>query len=75
VTEKQETRADKAWGWVTRVTGLGVFVGAAAADALNDKATPSFAFAFLGILLAVFPTAEVRVILRDWRRNGTGGSP
>lgn len=67
MTEKQERWLDRAWNWVLKITGLGVFVYAAVA---NDDT--SFAIAFLGIVLAVLPVADVRIMLRNWRRGNDG---
>ncbi len=65
MTEKDESWSDRAWNWVVRITGLGVFVFSAT---INDDA--QFSIAFLGIFLAVMPVAEVRQLLRNWRRSG-----
>lgn len=70
MTEQTETRADRAWNWVVKIIGAGTFVGAAVSDFVIQNSTPSFYIAFFGIVLMVFPIADVRVILRSWRRNG-----
>ena len=71
MTEPKETRADRAWNWVVKIIGAGTFVGAAVSYFVIENATPSFYIAFFGILLMVLPIADVRVILRTWRRNGS----
>jgi hypothetical protein len=74
VTEQRETWGDRAWNWAVKFIGAGVFVGAAVADFVA-KATPSFYIAFFGIVLMVLPIADVRVMVRNWRRSSNGKAP
>lgn len=69
MSDNHETRADRVWNWAVKFIGAGTFVGAALSDFLIEGSTPTFFIAFFGLLLMVLPMADVRVILRNWRRT------
>jgi hypothetical protein len=61
-------RGDRAWSWVVRFAGLGVFVYG---TSIRDT-QPSWWVGFLGVAVMVMPIGELRTMLREWRR-GSGG--
>lgn len=69
MTEQHETKLEKAWNWVLKFTGLGVFVAAAATGG-----RVAFPIAFIGICVAVLSRSDVTAMLRGWRR-GNGKEP
>lgn len=58
----RESRAERAWHWVLKFTGLGVFITAAVSGG-----QVAFGIAFIGIAIAVLPIQDVRALIRNWR--------
>lgn len=65
MTEQDGTRADRAWNWVLKVSGLGLFGYAFLID--NSVSWP---MAFIAVSMAILPIDDVRAMLRNFGRRG-----
>jgi hypothetical protein len=66
VSERPQ-RVDVAWNWVIKIGCFGLFIH-------TGLTGGPFHIAFLSIAVAALPIADLRVLLRSWRRGNGNGS-